>query len=126
MSKVDISPARAVDQLARYEPDIQSLDYEGRTWTVAEIADTSAKLATVLSDLGVRRGDRVAYLGFNSPTFLLLHLACARLGGIFVPVTLDRLRVDPAVSSAVFVTTITDVTGFFSFLGLASLVGLGR
>ena len=43
-----------------------------------------------------------------------------------VPVTLDRFRVDPAVSSAVFVTTITDVTGFFSFLGLAALVGLGR
>ena len=38
----------------------------------------------------------------------------------------ERLKVDPAVSSAVFVTTITDVTGFFSFLGLAALVGLGR
>ena len=42
-----------------------------------------------------------------------------------VPVTLDRMRIDPAVSSAVFVTTITDVTGFFSFLGLAAAVGLG-
>jgi pyrroloquinoline-quinone synthase len=50
----------------------------------------------------------------------------AGLGGILVPVTLDRMRIDPAVSSAVFVTTITDVTGFFSFLGLATLVGLGR
>jgi magnesium transporter len=43
-----------------------------------------------------------------------------------VPVTLDRFRIDPAVSSAVFVTTVTDVTGFFSFLGLAAVVGLGR
>ena len=42
-----------------------------------------------------------------------------------VPVVLDRFGVDPAVSSAVFVTTITDVTGFFSFLGLAALAGLG-
>jgi len=38
---------------------------------------------------------------------------------------LDRFDIDPAVSSAVFVTTVTDVTGFFSFLGLAALAGLG-
>ena len=48
----------------------------------------------------------------------------AGLAGILVPVTLDRLRIDPAVSSAVFVTTATDVMGFFSFLGLAALWGL--
>jgi len=52
---------------------------------------------------------------------MVINNLAAGLGGIFVPVTLDRLRVDPAVSSAVFVTTITDVTGFFSFLGLAAL-----
>ena len=57
---------------------------------------------------------------------MVINNLAAGLGGIFVPVTLDRFRIDPAVSSAVFVTTITDVTGFFSFLGLASLVGLGR
>ena len=39
-------------------------------------------------------------------------------------VTLDRLNIDPAVSSAVFVTTLTDSMGFFSFLGLAMLWGL--
>jgi magnesium transporter len=57
---------------------------------------------------------------------MVINNLAAGLGGILVPVTLDRLRIDPAVSSAVFVTTITDVTGFFSFLGLAALVGLGR
>ena len=41
--------------------------------------------------------------------------------GVMVPVTLDKARIDPAVSSAVFVTTMTDVMGFFSFLGLAAL-----
>jgi acyl-CoA synthetase (AMP-forming)/AMP-acid ligase II len=86
MSKVDLSPARAVDRLARYEPDLRSLEYEGRWWTAAELADTTARLGVVLSDLGVRRGDRVAYLGLNSPTFLLLYFACARLGAVFVPV----------------------------------------
>jgi len=93
MTRVDISPARAVDNLARYEPDIRSLDYEGRTWTAREVSDGAARLATVLSDLGVSRSDRVAFLGFNSPTFLLLHLACARLGAIFVPVNF-RLAAD--------------------------------
>ena len=48
----------------------------------------------------------------------------AGLAGILVPVTLDRFDIDPAVSSAVFVTTLTDIMGFFSFLGLAVLSGL--
>jgi magnesium transporter len=65
-------------------------------------------------------------LGAVMGTAMVINNLAAGLGGILVPVTLDRFRVDPAVSSAVFVTTITDVTGFFSFLGLASLVGLGR
>jgi magnesium transporter len=52
---------------------------------------------------------------------MVINNLAAGLGGILVPVTLDRFRVDPAVSSAVFVTTITDVTGFFSFLGLAAV-----
>jgi magnesium transporter len=56
---------------------------------------------------------------------MVINNLAAGLGGILVPVTLDRFKVDPAVSSAVFVTTITDVTGFFSFLGLAALAGLG-
>jgi magnesium transporter len=65
-------------------------------------------------------------LGAVMGAAMVINNLAAGLGGILVPVTLDRFRVDPAVSSAVFVTTITDVTGFFSFLGLASLVGLGR
>jgi magnesium transporter len=64
-------------------------------------------------------------LGMVMGAAMIINNLAAGLGGILVPVTLDRLRIDPAVSSAVFVTTITDVTGFFSFLGLASLVGLG-
>ena len=65
-------------------------------------------------------------LGLVMGTAMIINNLAAGLGGILVPVTLDRFRVDPAVSSAVFVTTITDVTGFFSFLGLAAAVGLGR
>ena len=55
---------------------------------------------------------------------MLINNLVAGLAGILVPVTLDRLKIDPAVSSAVFVTMATDVMGFFSFLGLAVLSGL--
>jgi magnesium transporter len=48
-------------------------------------------------------------------------LVVAALAGIMIPLTLDRLRIDPAVSSGVFLTTVTDIIGFFSFLGLATL-----
>jgi len=82
--------------------------------------------------LGVLIGTGVALI-FHNPLLgavmgasMVINNLAAGLGGILVPVTLDRFRIDPAVSSAVFVTTITDVTGFFSFLGLAALVGLGR
>ena len=55
---------------------------------------------------------------------MLINNLMAGCAGIAVPVVLDRLKIDPAVSSAVFVTMTTDVMGFFSFLGLAVLVGL--
>ena len=52
---------------------------------------------------------------------LIINSLVAGLVGVLVPVTLDKARIDPAVSSAVFVTTMTDVMGFFSFLGLAAI-----
>ena len=55
---------------------------------------------------------------------MIINNLVAGLAGILVPVTLDKFDVDPAVSSAVFVTMATDVMGFFSFLGLAALTGL--
>ena len=56
---------------------------------------------------------------------MVLSSASMKLGGVLVPVTLDRFDVDPAVASSVFVTTCTDSLGFFTFLGLAALWGLG-
>ena len=63
-------------------------------------------------------------LGLVMGSAMVINNLIAGLAGILVPVTLERLKVDPAVSSAVFVTMATDVMGFFSFLGLASLSGL--
>lgn len=57
---------------------------------------------------------------------MVTNLLAAALAGILIPVALDRSGADPAVSSGAFVTTVTDVVGFFSFLGIATLwFGLG-
>ena len=63
-------------------------------------------------------------LGLVIGSAMVINNLVAGLAGIVVPVLLDRADVDPAVSSAVFVTMATDVMGFFSFLGLAALAGL--
>jgi magnesium transporter len=60
-------------------------------------------------------------LGVVIGTAMIINLLAAALAGIFIPLTLNRMGFDPAVASTVFVTTVTDVVGFFAFLGLASL-----
>jgi magnesium transporter len=52
---------------------------------------------------------------------MFLNLVVATISGYFVPVLLKKIKIDPALASAVFVTTVTDVLGFFFFLGLATL-----
>lgn len=64
---------------------------------------------------------RVPDLGFVIGLAMLCNLVAAALGGILIPLALERFRADPAISSGVFVTTVTDVVGFFSFLGIATL-----
>lgn len=53
-------------------------------------------------------------------TAMLINMFAAALAGIIIPLLLDKFGADPAVSSAVFVTAVTDIVGFFSFLGLAT------
>jgi magnesium transporter len=64
---------------------------------------------------------QVAGLGMVIGLAMVCVLTAAALGGIVIPLILVRLGADPAVSSGPFVTTITDVIGFFSFLGIATL-----
>jgi magnesium transporter len=52
---------------------------------------------------------------------MICNLVAAATGGILVPLLIARLRGDPAVASSAFTTTITDMVGFFSFLGIATL-----
>jgi magnesium transporter len=70
----------------------------------------------------------VSYLWFGTlligvllAAAMVVNLAVASMAGILIPLTLERLKVDPAVASGVFLTAITDSVGFFAFLGLATL-----
>jgi magnesium transporter len=51
---------------------------------------------------------------------MILTMVVAGLFGILVPITLKKMNIDPAIASSVFVTTITDVIGFVSFLGVSA------
>ena len=62
-----------------------------------------------------------AWLSFVVILAMILNSLNAGLSGVLIPIGLDRLKIDPAVVSTVFVTTMTDTLGFFFFLGLASI-----
>jgi magnesium transporter len=62
-----------------------------------------------------------ADIGFIIGLAMIVNMLVAGLSGTLIPLALDKLKIDPAVASAVFLTTITDVVGFFAFLGLAAL-----
>ncbi len=64
---------------------------------------------------------KVPGLGIVIGLAMMCNLVAAALGGILIPLGLNRLRVDPAVASSPFVTTVTDVVGFFAFLAIATL-----
>ena len=99
--------------------------------------DVAAKRHFVLRELSVASVNGVlfsglaaglSYIWFNylhiaivMAVAMMANLIVAGLSGTFVPLGLMRMGADPAVASSVFVTTITDVVGFFVFLGLAAL-----
>ena len=71
----------------------------------------------------------VTVVWFGSPMIgivigaaMIINLVCAGFAGIGVPIVLEKFGVDPALASGTFVTTVTDVVGFFAFLGLAGVV----
>jgi fatty-acyl-CoA synthase len=70
---------------ARMSPDRIAMIHEGREWTYRRLHDRTTRLAHGLAGLGVRRQDRVAYLGPNHPAFLETLFAAGALGAIFMP-----------------------------------------
>ncbi len=63
-------------------------------------------------------------LGYVIAAAMVINLVVAGLAGTVIPVILDRVGIDPALASGAFVTTVTDVVGFFAFLGLAVVIML--
>ncbi|KAF0675402.1 magnesium transporter [Profundibacterium mesophilum] len=61
-------------------------------------------------------------LGIVLGAAMIINMVVAGLAGILVPLTLEKVGVDPALASGAFVTTVTDIVGFFAFLGLAALL----
>ncbi|MDZ7734951.1 MAG: magnesium transporter [Gammaproteobacteria bacterium] len=74
----------------------------------------------------------VAYLWFDNHIIsiiigaaMIITLVSGAIAGAAIPLFLKQIGVDPAIAGGVLLTTVTDVIGFFSFLGLATLVLLG-
>jgi magnesium transporter len=70
----------------------------------------------------------IGVLWFSSPMLgvviaaaMVINMVVAAVAGTAVPILLDKMNIDPALASGTFVTTVTDVVGFFAFLGLASI-----
>jgi magnesium transporter len=61
-------------------------------------------------------------LGFVAGAAMLLNQLAAAMSGVVIPLGLRLIRVDPALASSIFLTTVTDVAGFFFFMGLAAMV----
>jgi fatty-acyl-CoA synthase len=78
---------------ARKTPHRTALIHEDRAISYAELHDRSTRLASLLRSRGVARGDRVAFLGPNHPSFLLTLFACGQLGAVFLPL---NTRLAPA------------------------------
>ena len=89
-----------------------------------KIATSNGALLGVLIGLGswmlYGRADLAMVFGLS----IFINNLVAGLSGVLIPIGLERMRVDPAVSSAVFVTMMTDCCGFGTFLGLATLFRL--
>lgn len=100
---------------AAFAPEKPALRFEGVVWSYAALADRITVLArTMRSQLGIRRGDRVAVLALNHPDTLALLYACATLGAMLVPINW-RLAVPEqafiladAAARALFVTRLFD------------------
>jgi fatty-acyl-CoA synthase len=77
--------SRIVETWAAIQPDKTAVHFRGRDLSYAELWRRIAEASLRLAALGVARGDRVAYLGCNSPEILVLLFALARIGAMLVP-----------------------------------------
>ncbi len=81
----NVGLGRMIGKRTALTPTNRALTFEGTTWSYAELLDRSDRLAASLQAHGVRRGGRVAYLGFNHSAFFVAMFGALRLGATFVP-----------------------------------------
>ncbi|MDS0524443.1 magnesium transporter [Clostridium sp. SHJSY1] len=81
---------------------------------------TGVALGAVIALLGYA-WERNVVFGIVIGVAMILNMVFATMSGYIIPVILKKLKIDPALASAIFVTTVTDVLGFFFFLGLATI-----
>jgi fatty-acyl-CoA synthase len=94
-----MSLARWIERHAAFTPAKVALHFEGQALSYADLAERIRRLGAGLrEELGIRHGDRVAWLGLNHPDCLALLFACARLGAILVPL---NWRLAPAEHRAI-------------------------
>lgn len=65
---------------------------------------------------------KIPLLGFVIAISMVINLLSAGFFGAVIPLVLEKLKIDPAIGSTVILTTVTDIVGFFSFLGLATII----
>ncbi|MDZ5016837.1 magnesium transporter, partial [Clostridium perfringens] len=82
---------------------------------------TGSVIAIIISILGYM-WERNIVFGIVIGVAMVLNMIVATMSGYVVPIVLKKLNIDPALASSIFVTTFTDVLGFFCFLGLATLL----
>jgi magnesium transporter len=114
----------------------QTMTVAVRALATQDLSDTNARRVIVRELLvGLVNGVAFAvitgigaYIWFKTPGLgvviglaMICNLIAAAAGGILIPLALHRMKIDPAVASSPFVTTVTDVVGFFSFLSIATL-----
>ena len=92
----------------------------GRDKLVKQVRAKINELGAVISAFIVQIWFQDSILSIIISISMVLTMIIAGLFGILVPVTLKKMNIDPAIASSVFVTTITDVIGFVSFLGVGA------
>lgn len=110
--------ADLIDRNASFAPGKVALRYQGQMWSYASLAERIDALARAMkARLGVHRGDRIAVLALNSPDYLALLYACARLGAMLVPLNW-RL----AVPEQMFILTDASVKALFVDAALDAVI----
>lgn len=84
-SEFNISPCSQIQNHATYQPDLTALIYEDRSYNYREFRDRVRLWASHLEEVGVQPGDRVAFLGMNSESFLFAMFASWWIGATFMP-----------------------------------------